>query len=50
VPAHGKTAAGDLYATLRVTLGAADPALTAFLQSWTPEHAVNPRQAMEAGG
>ena len=54
VPAHGagpgKVAAGDLYATLRVALGAPDPALTAFLQGWTPERPVNPRQAMEAAG
>ena len=26
-----------------------DAALEAFLQSWKPEHPVNPRQAMEVG-
>ncbi|WP_370678269.1 DnaJ C-terminal domain-containing protein [Pleomorphomonas sp. PLEO] len=47
VPAHGKEAAGDLQVTLRVMIGAADPALEAFLTTWTPEHANNPRRAME---
>jgi DnaJ-class molecular chaperone len=46
VPAHGDQAAGDLYATLRVVVGASDPALTAFLRQWTPRNAVNPRQEM----
>ncbi|MDD2877468.1 MAG: J domain-containing protein [Acidiphilium sp.] len=49
VPAHGKTAAGDLYATLRITIGKPDAALEAFLRTWQPEHPNNPRQAMEAG-
>ena len=49
VPAHGKVAAGDLYATLRVVIGTPDAALTAFLQDWEPEHPANPRQALEAG-
>ena len=49
VPAHGKVAAGDLYATLRVTVGKPDAALTAFLQDWMPEDPHNPRAAMEAG-
>jgi DnaJ-class molecular chaperone len=48
VPAHGGQDAGDLYATLRVVLGKPDAALETFLQSWTPEHPANPRQAMEA--
>ena len=48
VPAHGKAPAGDLYATLRVTIGKPDAALTAFLQGWTPEHPGDPRAAMEA--
>jgi DnaJ-class molecular chaperone len=50
VPAHGTTAAGDLTATLRVTIGPADPALVAFLKGWTPESQFNPRKAMEQGG
>ena len=50
VPAHGTASAGDLYATLRVTVGPPDAALTAFLQGWTPEHSANPRQAMEVSG
>lgn len=50
VPAHGDLAAGDLYATLRVTVGRPDPALTAFLNDWKPEHAGNPRAAMAADG
>ena len=48
VPAHGQHAAGVLIATLRVTIGTPDPALIAFLQGFTPEHKMNPRQAMEA--
>ncbi len=47
-PAHGKHAAGDLYASLRVSLGHPDAALENFLKDWTPELAVNPRDAMEA--
>ncbi|TBW38435.1 J domain-containing protein [Siculibacillus lacustris] len=47
VPAHGGQPAGDLHATLRVQIGGADAALDAFLKDWTPEHAVDPRQAME---
>jgi DnaJ-class molecular chaperone len=49
VPAHGGHAAGDLFATLRVEIGPPDPALEAFLRTWTPEHPANPRQAMEIG-
>lgn len=48
VPAHGKFPAGDLYASLRVSLGPPDAALENFLKDWTPELAVNPRAAMEA--
>jgi len=48
MPAHAGQSAGDLYATLRVVIGAPDDALRAFLQSWIPEHAADPRQAMEA--
>ncbi len=52
VPEHGKNAskvaAGDLYATLRVTLGTPDPALVAFLRDWKPDLAPNPRHAMES--
>ena len=47
VPAHDGTAAGDLYATLRVVIGLPDDALKTFLEGWTPEHEVNPRQSME---
>ena len=47
VPAHDGAQAGDLYATLRVVIGAPDPALEAFLQTWKPEHPLDPRQAME---
>lgn len=48
VPAHGSLPAGDLHATLRVVLGKPDAALEEFLRGWTPEIALNPRQAMEA--
>jgi DnaJ-class molecular chaperone len=47
VPGHGAVAAGDLYATLRVTIGTPDTALEAFLRDWKPADAVNPRQAMD---
>jgi DnaJ-class molecular chaperone len=48
VAAHGKTPAGDLYATLRVVVGKPDAALEEFLRSWKPEQAPEPRRAMEA--
>lgn len=48
VPAHLGQPAGDLHAKLRVVLGKPDAALEAFLRDWKPEHAANPRQAMEA--
>jgi DnaJ-class molecular chaperone len=48
VPQHAGAGAGDLYATLRVVIGAADEALRTFVQGWTPERPVNPRQSMEA--
>jgi DnaJ-class molecular chaperone len=47
VPKHGAQAAGDLLATLRVRLGPPDPALDAFMKSWTRETPFNPRSAME---
>ncbi len=47
VPAHGGQTAGDLYVTLRVQLGPPDPALEAFLQTWTPNPDFNPRRALE---
>jgi len=47
VPAHGDLAAGDLYATLRVTVGTVDAALETFLRGWTPEHPTDPRHKME---
>jgi DnaJ-class molecular chaperone len=49
VPARGKVAAGDLYATLRVVIGKPDAALEEFLRNWKPEQSANPRQAMEGG-
>jgi DnaJ-class molecular chaperone len=48
VPLHAGTAAGDLYATLRVMIGPPDEALRAFLQAWKPDHPSNPRQDMDA--
>lgn len=48
VPAHGGHEAGDLLITLRVVIGASDPALEDFLRNWKPERAANPRQTMEA--
>jgi DnaJ-class molecular chaperone len=47
MPEHAGQAAGDLYATLRVVIGPPDEALKAFLETWKPEHATNPRQSME---
>ena len=47
VPAHGGLAAGDLYAMLDVVVGKPDAALEEFLRNWEPEHAANPRRAME---
>jgi DnaJ-class molecular chaperone len=47
VPKHNGKPAGDLYATLRVVIGAPDAAMEAFLKSWTPETPANPRRAME---
>ncbi len=44
VPAHGATEAGDLFATLRVTVSEADDRLAAFLGDWTPDHASDPRR------
>ncbi len=46
VPAHGTEAAGDLYVTLRVTIGTPDPALEAFLRQWQPAEAADPRRDM----
>ncbi|MBW4033844.1 MAG: DnaJ domain-containing protein [Proteobacteria bacterium] len=47
VPGNGTTPAGDLYATLRVTIGTPDEALEAFLRNWKPSTAADPRQTME---
>jgi DnaJ-class molecular chaperone len=47
VPALGKRAAGDLFATVRVMVGKPDAALEAFVSSWTPEPPLTPRQGME---
>lgn len=49
VAAHGKMAAGDLYATLRVVIGKPDAALEEFLRNWKPETASDPRSTMEMG-
>lgn len=48
VPAHAGQPAGDLYVTLRVQVGAPDPALEAFLRGWTPEHPADPRRELES--
>lgn len=50
VPAHGGKVAGDLYATLRVTIGRSDEKLAAFLREWKPEGAKNPRAGMTETG
>jgi len=47
VPAHGGLAAGQLYAKLRVVVGAPDTALSEFLRHWKPVHSTSPRQTME---
>ena len=47
VPEHGGQIAGDLYATLRVVVGAPDAALQEFLVNWKPETPPNPRKALE---
>jgi DnaJ-class molecular chaperone len=48
VPAHGSLAAGDLYVTLEVHLGPADPALEAFLRERPAEQKFDPRTGMSA--
>ncbi len=48
VPKHADVAAGDLRATLRVVIGPPDPALEAFLKTWTPAQPFNPRAELEA--
>ncbi|CAH0142879.1 DnaJ C-terminal domain-containing protein [Roseomonas sp. CECT 9278] len=47
VAAHGDRAAGDLFLTLRVMVGAPDAALEAFLRDWAPEHPADPRAGLE---
>ncbi len=49
VAEHGKRPAGDLFLTLRVTIGKPDPALVAFLNDWTPEDPEDPRAGMAFG-
>jgi DnaJ-class molecular chaperone len=49
VPAHGGQAAGDLFVTLRVVIGAPDAALEDFLRNWKPERPADPRRHMEIG-
>ncbi len=46
VAAHGKQAAGDLYATLAVVIGPVDEALEAFLKDWAAAPGEDPRAAM----
>ena len=45
VPAHEGRVAGDLYVSLRIVIGAQDPALADFLKSHAPPDA-DPRRAM----
>lgn len=47
IAAHGSRAAGDLFLTLSVVLGASDPALEEFLRTWEPAEPSNPRAGME---
>lgn len=49
VAGHGQRPAGDLFLTLRVTVGKPDAALEEFLRNWTPEDAEDPRAGMEFG-
>ncbi len=46
---HGKRPAGDLFLTLRVTVGKPDAALEEFLRNWSPENPEDPRAGMEFG-
>jgi len=46
VAKHGDHGPGDLYATLRVNVGPADPALDAFMAQWEPLAPASPRAAM----
>ncbi len=46
VPAHSGQPAGDLYVTLRVTIGKPDAALEAFLKQWKPAESADPRGSM----
>ena len=47
VPKHNGQTAGDLYATLQVTIGTSDLSLEEFLTKWKPSRPSNPRKAME---
>jgi DnaJ-class molecular chaperone len=49
VAAEGKRPAGDLLLTPQIVLGAADGALNAFLEGWTPETPADPRAGLEFG-
>jgi DnaJ-class molecular chaperone len=49
VAEHGQRPAGDLFLTLRVTIGKPDAALEEFLRGWEPENAEDPRAGMEFG-
>ena len=46
VAARSGHEAGDLYVTLRVTIGAVDAALETFLAGWSPPDGSDPRAAM----
>ena len=49
VPAHGGKPGGDQYVTLKVSIGAADAALTEFLRGWSPSSAADPRRHLAEG-
>lgn len=49
VPAHGSTAAGDLYVKLQVVIGPVDKSFEEFLRSWSPGHKPDPRREMTGG-
>lgn len=50
VAEHGKRPAGDLFLTLRVTIGKPDAALEEFLRNWSPADPEDPRAGMAFGG
>jgi DnaJ-class molecular chaperone len=46
VPAHDGRPAGDEKVTLKIVISDADAALEAFLQGWTPEREIDPRNGL----